>query len=96
MIAILAIALATAGRYPLAPGFALMVTANSDQLYVQATAQPRFPVYASACDEFFYKVVDAQLTFERDASGNVAAASGSNGHVLNLTSPLAAQVPGNN
>jgi D-alanyl-D-alanine-carboxypeptidase/D-alanyl-D-alanine-endopeptidase len=28
---------------------------------------------ASAKDEFFYKVVDAQLSFHRDATGKVAA-----------------------
>jgi D-alanyl-D-alanine-carboxypeptidase/D-alanyl-D-alanine-endopeptidase len=61
------------GRYPLAPGFALEVTAEKGQLYVQATAQPRIPVYASAPNEFFYKVVDAQLTFERDAAAKVVA-----------------------
>jgi uncharacterized protein YneR len=61
------------GRYPLAPGFALEVTAEKGQLYVQATAQPRIPVYASATNEFFYKVVDARLTFERDAAGKVIA-----------------------
>jgi hypothetical protein len=61
------------GRYPLVPGFALQVTVDDGQLYVQATAQPRIPVYASAPDEFFYKVVDAQLTFHRVADGSVEA-----------------------
>lgn len=64
---------AYAGRYPLAPGFALDVTVENGQLLVQATGQPRVPVYASAPNEFFYKVVNAQLTFERDASGKVVA-----------------------
>ncbi|HUJ12549.1 MAG TPA: serine hydrolase [Thermoanaerobaculia bacterium] len=62
-----------AGRYTLAPGFGLTVTEEGGQLYVQATAQPRLPVYTSARDEFFYKVVDAQLSFERDATGKVVA-----------------------
>jgi CubicO group peptidase (beta-lactamase class C family) len=61
------------GRYPLAPGFALEVTEEKGQLHVQATAQSRIPVYPSAPNEFFYKVVNAQLTFERDASGKVTA-----------------------
>jgi len=59
------------GRYLLAPTFVLEVTVEGDQLYVQATAQPRFPVFAFAPDEFFYKVVDAQLTFTRGADGSV-------------------------
>jgi CubicO group peptidase (beta-lactamase class C family) len=59
------------GLYPLAPGFALQVTTERGQLFVQATAQPRSPVFASAPDQFFYKVVDAQLTFQRAADGSV-------------------------
>ena len=60
-----------AGDYPLVPGFVLGVTEQDGRLYVQATGQARLPVYASAKDEFFYKVVDAQLTFRRDAAGRV-------------------------
>jgi serine-type D-Ala-D-Ala carboxypeptidase/endopeptidase len=60
-----------AGRYELAPGFLLEVKAESGQLYVQATGQPSLPVYATARDEFFYKVVDAQLSFIRAADGKV-------------------------
>jgi serine-type D-Ala-D-Ala carboxypeptidase/endopeptidase len=59
------------GKYALAPGFLLQVTVEQGQLYVQATAQPRIPVYASAPNEFFYKVVDAQLSFTRGADGSV-------------------------
>ncbi len=59
------------GRYTLAPGFAIEVTAEDAQLYVQATGQERLPVFPSAPDEFFYKVVDAQLSFQRAADGSV-------------------------
>ena len=59
------------GDYPLTPAFVLNVTVQDGRLAVQATGQPRFPVYASAKDEFFYKVVDAQITFQRDATGRV-------------------------
>jgi len=64
---------AYAGRYHLAPNFELVVRADGNQLRVTATGQSEFPVYASAPDEFFYKVVDAQLTFERGADGKVTA-----------------------
>jgi CubicO group peptidase (beta-lactamase class C family) len=60
-----------AGQYPLAPGFILTVTEEGGQLFVQATNQSKFPVYASAKDEFFYKIVQAQLSFQRDATGKV-------------------------
>jgi hypothetical protein len=61
------------GHYTLTPTFAFDVTAENGQLYVQATAQSRFPVFASAPDEFFYTAVDARLTFERAADGSVSA-----------------------
>jgi D-alanyl-D-alanine-carboxypeptidase/D-alanyl-D-alanine-endopeptidase len=61
------------GRYELAPSFVLDVTAEDAQLFVQATAQPRFPVFATAPDEFFYKVVDARLSFVRGADGSIEA-----------------------
>jgi hypothetical protein len=59
------------GDYPLTPAFVLNVTVQDGRLAVQATGQPRFPVHASAKDEFFYKVVDARITFQRDATGRV-------------------------
>jgi serine-type D-Ala-D-Ala carboxypeptidase/endopeptidase len=49
------------------------VTLRGRQLYVQLTDQPAFPVYASAKDDFFYKVVLAEIRFERNASGAVAS-----------------------
>ncbi len=61
-----------AGDYPLAPTFVLAVTVEQGALFVQATGQPKFPVFASARDEFFYKVVDARISFQRDAAGKVA------------------------
>lgn len=59
------------GRYDVTPEFALVVTAEHDELFVQATDQPRLRVYATARDEFFYKAVDAQISFHRDAGGKV-------------------------
>ena len=59
------------GEYPLAPTFSIVVTREGSQLFAQATAQPRIPIYAESPTDFFYKVVDAQLSFTRDASGKV-------------------------
>jgi CubicO group peptidase (beta-lactamase class C family) len=59
------------GVYPLRPGFELAVTREGERLFVQATGQPRFEVYAEKRDAFFLKVVEAQLTFTRDAAGAV-------------------------
>jgi hypothetical protein len=59
------------GAYPLSSTFVITVTEENGVLMAQATAQPKFPIFASARDEFFYKVVDAQLSFQRDESGAV-------------------------
>lgn len=57
------------GRYQLAPNFIVTVTTEDNRLFVQATGQPRFEVFAEGEKEFFYKVVDAQITFTTDENG---------------------------
>jgi CubicO group peptidase (beta-lactamase class C family) len=59
------------GRYAITPKFVLTVTEEQEMLYVQATAQGKLPVFPSARDEFFYKAVDAQISFQRDPAGTV-------------------------
>lgn len=54
------------GRYQLAPNFILTVTREGDRLMVQATGQPRIEVFPESERAFFYKVVDAQISFEGD------------------------------
>lgn len=61
------------GKYQFPFGAVLDVTQSGDQLAAQLTGQPSVPIYPSAKDEFFYKVVDARLTYERDAPGKVVA-----------------------
>jgi Domain of unknown function (DUF3471)/Beta-lactamase len=60
------------GHYELAPNFILAVTRDGNQLYVQATGQSRAAVYAKNDREFFYKVVDAQISFQTDPQGHVS------------------------
>lgn len=60
-----------AGRYALSANFVLTVTEADGNLFVQATGQPKAPVFASAPDEFFYRVVAATLTFQRGPDGQV-------------------------
>jgi len=59
------------GRYELSPTFILTVTLEDGRLMTQATNQPKFQVYPESETKFFLKVVDAQLTFGRDAAGTV-------------------------
>lgn len=61
------------GRYQLAPGVVFDITLKGSQLSAQLTGQPAIPVYPSAKDEFYYTVVDAQLSFKRGKDGKVDA-----------------------
>ena len=61
------------GQYQLAPNFILTVTREGDQLFAQATGQPKVQIYPESERDFFYKVVDAQITFETDASGRATS-----------------------
>lgn len=51
------------GQYELAPGVIITITREDRQLKAQITGQPAQPIFAKTETEFFYKVVDAQLTF---------------------------------
>jgi CubicO group peptidase (beta-lactamase class C family) len=59
------------GDYALAPNFIVKVRTEDGALFAQATNQPNIQIYPESENEFFYKVVDAQITFEKDDSGNV-------------------------
>jgi hypothetical protein len=61
------------GQYQLAPNFVLTITREGDQLYAQATNQPKLPIFPESERDFFYKAVDAQITFETDASGGATS-----------------------
>jgi hypothetical protein len=61
-----------AGSYPLTPSFVITITVEDGALFAQATGQAKFPVFASAKDEFYYTIVDAQISFSRDAVGKVS------------------------
>lgn len=61
------------GDYRLAPTFVLSIRRDGGVLLAQATGQGANPIYPSARDEFFLKVVDAQISFVRDSTGKVAS-----------------------
>jgi hypothetical protein len=74
-----------AGRYDY-HGSVLTVTAEGDHLYSQLTGQPRFEIFPSAPDEFFWKVTDAQVVFLRDEKRAVIAARHTqNGNIFKAT-----------
>lgn len=61
-----------AGKYQFGFG-QLDVALKGDHLEARLTGQSAFPIFASRRDDFFYKIVDAQLHFERDADNKVVA-----------------------
>ena len=62
-----------AGDYQLAPTFSIKVTHEEGRLFLQATGQPKFELFAEKEGEFFLKVVEAQITFVKDDSGTVSS-----------------------
>ena len=58
-----------AGQYRLGPGATITVTREGNQLFLQLIGQPRLEVFPESERGFFYKVVDAQITFETDSQG---------------------------
>lgn len=61
------------GKYQLGAQAELTITRQDNRLFAQLTGQPSIQVFASAPREFFYKVVDAQLTFEAGSDGQATA-----------------------
>jgi CubicO group peptidase (beta-lactamase class C family) len=49
----------------------ITVTREDDRLFARLTGQDRYEVFPESETDFFYKVLDAQLTFEKDGSGAV-------------------------
>lgn len=57
------------GEYSLSPEFTITITTEEGSLWAQATAQPKFQIFAETETEFFFKVVDAQISFAVDDDG---------------------------
>ena len=54
------------GTYELSPKFLIQVSREGDRLFAQATGQDRFEVFPESDRDFFYRVVDAGLTFDAE------------------------------
>jgi len=63
------------GRYDYGGGKTILtVSRESDHLFAQLTGQPKFEIFPKSPTEFFWKVVNAQVTFVKDDSGKVIKA----------------------
>ena len=61
------------GTYEWSPGAGVVITIQGEQVYAQLARQPALPVYCDRADHFVYEVIDAALSFERDAAGNLVS-----------------------
>jgi serine-type D-Ala-D-Ala carboxypeptidase/endopeptidase len=59
------------GTYVLSLAFAITITVENGQLMAQATQQPKIQFFPESETKFFCKMVDAQISFEKDAKGHV-------------------------
>jgi CubicO group peptidase (beta-lactamase class C family) len=62
-----------AGRFALdaVPAFVLTLSSEDEQYFLQATGQPQFEIFPTSDSTFMLKVVEASMTFHRDANGGV-------------------------
>jgi CubicO group peptidase (beta-lactamase class C family) len=60
------------GNYQLDAKRILAITLEDGRLFLQVTGQGKFEVFAETETDFFLKVVEAQLTFHKNAAGKVS------------------------
>jgi CubicO group peptidase (beta-lactamase class C family) len=59
------------GNYEIAPGVTINITREAEKLYARIAFQQPAEIFAESEMEFFEKAADIQLTFVKDATGNV-------------------------
>jgi CubicO group peptidase (beta-lactamase class C family) len=63
---------ALTGKYDYGEGKTILtVTREGDRLFAQLTGQPKFEIFPKSATEFYWKVVNAQITFVKDDTGKV-------------------------
>ena len=61
------------GEYELMPEFVITITREGTQLKAQATGQPVFDVFPKSENEFYLKVIPAQLKFNSNEDGDTVS-----------------------
>lgn len=59
------------GQYELSRDFIITITQYEDHLYAENAGQQKVEIFAESNDVFFFKAVDAQITFMRNEKGKV-------------------------
>ncbi len=60
------------GRYQLGPNWVFDVTSSADRLYIRVADQPAWRVFPTSEWHFFYKNINARVTFESGEDGRAA------------------------
>ena len=63
------------GRYELQPGNIINVRREGGTLFAQLTSQPEFEIFAESETKFFWRVADAQITFNAGEGGRIDSAT---------------------
>ena len=61
------------GVYQITPEFAITISRKDNQIFLQATGQPEFEIFPSAENEFFLKVVEASVTFNKNENDEISS-----------------------
>jgi CubicO group peptidase (beta-lactamase class C family) len=78
------------GRYDYKSGIQ-EITVEDGRIFAQLTGQNKFEIFPSSADSFFFKVVDANIVFQRDEHGSVISIS----HTQNGLTFTAPKLPKN-
>ncbi len=62
------------GRYDFMNSAVMQITTEDDKLYAQLTGQPKFEIFPTSENEFFWKVVEARVKFIKNEKGEVSHA----------------------
>jgi hypothetical protein len=60
-----------AGRYSFSPQLQMVVTQNDGRITIAMPGQQPSPLFASAPDHFYLKIMPIQIDFERDSGGKI-------------------------
>jgi Domain of unknown function (DUF3471) len=59
------------GQYEVDSNFILTISREGDRLMAAPTSRPQAELFPESETKYFFKVIDAQITFVKDESGNV-------------------------
>lgn len=59
------------GQYEISTDSNIEITTDGDHIYAQITGQNKLEIFPLTKSKFYYKLVDAEITFQRDSDGKV-------------------------